>query len=727
MRILSLAGGVINSIKHIDYFKNNESEVFSWINPFSLFQSLPTPYPAKASVPDYIKNFELDKKFEAYLSSEHFDRLVIESGIFSYDLYDLKGSLFTKSAQTEALKESANIVRTLELPERAIVEWVSIFATKIASVFRSDQIILISSKYNPYFSENDRILHIGSNPDLPFRNRYLTLVENTLLNIWKNCGFIDYSNKFLSSQRMDIRVASHNARYYNAALADLSTPQISLERTKTEIPESAKLDTFLRYKANSISSKFLWSILSEDLVFDQILRYSSDTFVKEFQDELQKMATLHNLDESSFLDHSMQFERHDFSRIVRDIIGVLNGTEAEYYPLLAKYNCRIIEIASEPLIKRFEQNGIIISPKDINYHNYQELSRLSTNMSTLASFMTKEEIRGKFILPIIPLHVDIWGSCYSRLIQNYNPTDMIVEKYLFQVNPLLVGEGPSNYPETIFPTMPTWEEKMLKIQLDGTITDFFAEKKCDWLLFDFYTLIGNRQAYFTDNKEIYDHLCDASKRLAKYLQRKQHYQLKDYAKIFAQMDILISYLKQLYGDKIIVLANRFAPDYIAKDGTIKSFDNDPLLTDWQEKQKFYDICLSYFLRHSDFYYIDIIKDFFADENTILTLSPTHFEEELYVEEAKIIFSIINNHKVKQPQKRFVTYRGDTKAARLLKLLEKNRYNKKFEEKFAFTSTQKFICEQDLHILKSHRKELAYIYDMKIEDIETVATLLEVKK
>ena len=116
----------------------------------------------------------------------------------------------------------------------------------------------------------------------------------------------------------------------------------------------------------------------------------------------------------------------------------------------------------------------------------------------------------------------------------------------------------------------------------------------------------------------------------------------------------------------------------------------------------------------DCYYIDIVDQFLGDELNLFELTPTHFEEELYWEEGRIIQDIIEN----KPEKKHVyTYSNRVRVNRIIKLRKNNENNQIVRNLFTSEIMDAICLNTSIESLEQYKELWIELYDQHFTERE----------
>lgn len=393
------------------------------------------------------------------------------------------------------------------------------------------------------------------------------------------------------------------------------------------------------------------------------------------------------------------------------------------YGLVFQYRLQIpslLEFVRESLCR----TNLKIQPKQVNYYNYGYYFFLL--QSNLAMEKTVRERAGRQAefwkthgANRKPVLLDVWGSCISRIPVNFNEKELAANVYLFQVGPFGVYEEPQEYDPGLLSGNDPWRDSLFDIQFRHGMREVLAESGAEWMIADLYA-VSCLSLY-----EYQRNLYVLGKETARKLRAKKiNICLNKEDRDFITKEIMAwaGYIKQRYGKKIILVKNRRSEAFIRADGNIAWFGS------WQEnaeRNKFTTELNEMLFRELDCYYIDLVDEFLSDELSYLELRPTHYENELYEEEGKIIEHIVKEHPL---QKHYTTYGNRVRISRICKLLEKNRGSAVLRELFHGKALDSLVLNMEISDIRQYQELLLELYDQDFANqVQIFHYLKEMKK
>ena len=284
--------------------------------------------------------------------------------------------------------------------------------------------------------------------------------------------------------------------------------------------------------------------------------------------------------------------------------------------------------------------------KQVTFHNYGIYFLLMVGRRDLISNLIKE-LNGKNAdtFTTLPVAVDIWGSCVSRLNINFDfEKTFVASIYNFQVPPILYDQG-IPFDADLLKGCNTWYDRLVERQLNGNLPKQVRDKKMDWILIDFFSLTSKRM-YEKDGLIFNDY----NEKIAKKIGAKLFDIRKlDIAQWEKWIDEFAGFLKEEYGKRIILIRSLRQEQYISQEGKILDFPEKDIDHVLNEKVK---AVSDYFAEKTGCYYIDFVDQFLADELSLLKLAVVHYENVYYREVMKIISHIVKD----EPEEHyFATY------------------------------------------------------------------------
>lgn len=273
-----------------------------------------------------------------------------------------------------------------------------------------------------------------------------------------------------------------------------------------------------------------------------------------------------------------------------------------------------------------------------------------------------------------PIEIDIWGSCVSREILNFNNKELCVKKYLFK-NPFVSAfDEPIQYPEGAFDNVMDfknnkWRRRVILESFDKKAIEIINSSKSKWLMADFYDLIAEMMEYKNGVFEVDEFVKETSfyKKIKKDCNSISLYEKSDYEVIKLKMDKFIEVIHTKYGSNIILVRVDLKGLFLNVDCKICALDSKA--DELERKRAFVQTWEQYLIDHIDCYVIDISKYFFADDYFPLGGAHiVHYEELFYLSACKIVTHIV---KQMPTQRTFNEVEREHQLNRLTKILRNN--------------------------------------------------------
>ena len=270
----------------------------------------------------------------------------------------------------------------------------------------------------------------------------------------------------------------------------------------------------------------------------------------------------------------------------------------------------------------------------ISYYKYLDYIKLNST-----NFTEKEHNKIKCLLDEVkkPILVDIFGSCLSRFIFNYaeelDESLYVVNEYVFHANPLDINGDVDNPAVSKLLNENIYEERNLKIQIDGKVREKYMESKSEWVIIDFYTLYAEH--IFKSDKRNYIIGNELGNRIFPDGKTRSIYKSYQYDDILEGIKEFAKFIVERYGEKIILISSRNSETYRKNDKLVYFDDLEEIKT----INVFLDKIENFFVKMTDCYYIKINQFFSPDDKQISVLTPYHYERELYLTEYKLIRQI----------------------------------------------------------------------------------------
>ena len=660
---------------------------------------------------------DLQKLENSIKNKKEDDYIVIDLDSVALALTLKKGIYSTFYATGNGETPSRTIDTDYKLYENEFFSFIGIIKEK----FDDKHIILIASQLPVAMTDGKNIIPTPVNQQnyIELHNSCVNYFEKLFLSK-TNCIYLDYIHYFLSRSTYE-NYAPYNLESFfylsiEKAIIDISNNN-SIDCCKIPLLYTIERYTTFNYDSNAINLFPPMQLISLKDCLGQFLILLSPQYVLKYKDVL----LLIEKNNPHSVDDVISFVRSfnciaEFKQIAECIYQIITENINVYDLVQTDINSyAFLNLDHKKIGKFFNQNKLFTNSRIVTEYNsiyYLYLKQLITktnlapSVDVLNDVLQKnskdlELLKNKFNLVVDPLQVDIWGSCFSRLIIFFRPDIITCNKYLFQVDPLTSLSEPVKYPQNIFIEPLSVDDKMTKIQLDGSAYEFLKGTTSKWLIVDFYTLLGNRQYYY-EGKGYYNHPTPNTRKLSPVLSI-QHYKLGHREFIENRLLLFIKKIKELYGNNIIYIDCKFTKHYIDENGMIKHFINDSLLENYSQNKKFFDSCKNFFLKNIDCYYVDLSNFFFGFGNSFVGLSPSHFEKAMYIEESKIIEKIITKHPTQKIYNHL--YNGELIIDRYISLLKNGNNKDLILESIPYVEIKNILEKSTLEEVIANRENL----------------------
>jgi len=440
--------------------------------------------------------------------------------------------------------------------------------------------------------------------------------------------------------------------------------------------------------------------LQQEYLLDALILASPKEFVEENIEHLAKLdeidwsdadralSELKNCDVPQKISSTM----YTFVRIVQ---GVYDDPAADYALLLRKQivpTC-LLTVLRERMCQSEKLFSGQINPANAGYY-FAKMQGLA-----IEAFLTGQTV-------IRPILVDIFGSCISRTIFNVCENNFTVNRYWFQIPPLLGINERISYPEDMFPEKPHWADRLVKDQFDGVLESQIKNSPAQWLVIDLFAFITvvqfrYRNCFYTDyNMKI-------SKQLGaeKVFAYRDPNVLGTWDEIFEKMEAWFDAVRKKYGDHIILINGQRKDHWIGDDGVLYRVKEGDDSTPFMEK------AAEVAMKKLNCYCIDIFRHFLPEDSAYISNTPAHKENECYLYSHSLVRKIIEQM---PKQKHFSSYPDEIRLQRLLRLKKHNSIAK-IEQALELSDLDRSVIRLEEEELCRYRKELEELYCSQKED------------
>lgn len=440
------------------------------------------------------------------------------------------------------------------------------------------------------------------------------------------CAYYAKSRYYINEKKpgQKVRYAIFEDEYYTEARRDIDL----IMQGAAYDPEpdySLSIRRFVRYSDN-LDRRFMTDFLPQEDDVNRFLMCCTGRVAGEMTDELVRLKAMSPEERADCGDDNELYRLyHAFVRSERQ------QATAEDTELLLSRDLRVPSVLAQ-----IRAASGLRYPKQISYRN-------------MAAYY-----HGVLSDDELPIPVDVIGCCVSRFIFNFDEEHFCVNKYAFHYMPVMTDKK-VRYKQDLFDNN-NWEHRMMKLQADRGLRDFLGSDHADWAVVDIFPLI-ELTAFKIKNKPI----GSASGRFGPERGYEPVRIYEEYSEKFIkkELDKYIKLLRSVYGDNIILVASRRQIYKVNDDGSIARFTDPEANGPRNKAVAGYE---RYFVERCGCWYVNIIGDFISDEMAMASLSPVHYEDVCYEEEAAIIRRIISD---RPGQKVFDTYSAPARLWRIL--------------------------------------------------------------
>lgn len=586
--------------------------------------------------------------------------------------------VFTKSQFCKVNKDKIKYLDCLHTGFEAVKPYFDAYIEMIKRNYDKDKIILIKTYYPEYYVYSNQIRpwNVTGNRREKI-NEMLKILEDYFIERvhpyviesvkYYYCGFDSKTGLFLANYEEECRdtvkraikyitvkkpakriVYGYNvnkryrrfARFYDSLLffneenlfinPDNFTDSVVLKLNKELIAEYAdKLSEIYKKSPQSIDD-----ILNSDIELENDLRTA--------------FLLIKAVNEKKYLNKMLPYER-----IFTDKLNIRNkimDDVKEYFSDFDGFDSNIISMPALPEYFRLMQ---LFMDDD-----YGEIFKMAHEREQLNAHKVKK-IKKKNSkvkaepLPTVHIHdeavkylkqkqsddsvsVDFWGSAFGiEVLEKLNMPVQLNNKYIGS-SPLYDFEEPiehkEDYLEEVLEKSDDPFIEQLAHSLRRNIHNELQNNHSEWLIIDLISLTGDCVKYQED--EACMRASVPMRKMKPFLEAKpQNYLIcysweDDEEKIKKDMDLFIEFVKQTYGDKVILICGDIKSYYIDENGLLARYldrtrDNiinaKKFLLKWQK----------YFIRQTDCYCVDSMQYYFADSNTLSVSRRYHMEKEYY--------------------------------------------------------------------------------------------------
>ncbi len=595
--------------------------------------------------------------------------------------------------------------------EEIIMEGVRNFAKVVKRFYKPEQIIVLSC-----LSPKCQIVgpNVTDNPWFVKYNPFLERVEEVFLDV---CGGKkwDVLARFFPLKK-DTGKQLHSTdvlpEFYEEAKEMLNV-HISKNGDINQPTLRYFVNLYSKYETDTLSRRIL--INSLDFTSNTVLGLLGKTSTKLFLEYFEYLEECYkeNFSVLEIIDKTRRGRKY---KLLKESLACLSSVEFKIYDSLAvnydlmfDYNFSVLEEVVKDCHKyikqRFRTAPKLVTRNNVRvYFAWMQASLRKKNKAydtkTFKQLLATPQEAG---INMLPLNVDILGSCLSRFIFNTNEKDFAVNKYAWQINPLYCMQEKK---ETLqIEEGLSWSKDFVIMQLKGKkgLESFFKESS-KWVVIDNY-FVSTAHMWLKEGDYIQSPEYDFCKNELKLKNVPYPFLDIPFTELEPKLDLYAEWLNGKYGNNIIIVNLDYKRYFIQNDGSIgdfgfwytntKGYSKDDFIARLNNLQAKVD---KYLAEKTGAYVIDFTNQFFPDECSFGNLYNSHKEKVFFWEASKAIRGIIQ----KQPnKKRFTTYDGSSKLFRLKRLHKKNFGSEVLREVFSTDYLDEIMLKLTVDQLEKH--------------------------
>lgn len=613
--------------------------------------------------------FDANNGFSGFLKQNPADFIFLDLQKILADLLEIDGHYCTNQPDNKDEFYSENQDKIVTVTNYDFEHFYPVFdgfAKIIRQYYKPESIVLLSSLVPAFYSTGRQV----RNHKNKFKhNNWYSHFEKRFCDL-TGCVYYDKCRYYINEKRAGkpTKFAVFESEYYSEAAKDFGSVL-----NNSDFPHQPdyiySVQRYVRY-IPTLNKGFLSLFLSNDDSVDSFLMSCPEKYAAE---NCKRFALLKE-DGGSAKSLSLKLFGKEFLKTYKAFLDASENPVAEIknIDLLFKNG-----IMLPSLLKSVRNKSTLPIIKQITYNNYGD-------------FYFGRQPKS------LPTAVDVIGTCVSRFIFNFNEDKFAVNNYAFHYMPIKT-DVKARYDESLFDEN-IWAHKMMKLQADCGLRDFVSKSKAEWAVVDLFTLI-ELTAFLLDGKPIgaADHFGKSRK-----LGETVIYESYSEEEILSELKKYAELLKSLYGNQIILVASRRQFLKVDDTGKIVHYTNKEVNTLRNNKCRSFEKA---FCDYCGCWYVDIVGQFYSHDQSFVTLSPVHYEDDCYLEEGKIIKKIIDE---KPQQKVFSDYDTDTRLKRILDFKESG--NEREMLKCAFNKWQdEIVCSLTKQQIERNRDFIKSLY------------------
>ncbi len=617
------------------------------------------------------RRVDFENDFDGFLTRNPSKFVAVDLHYVCQPLVECKKSYYTKYADVplSAYGKGAKEVSPSSLSEAKKRSLIESFAEVLLSHFDGENIVLIKTHKSAYFVVGNRVREQECD-DL---NRTMAECENIFIEK-TGCRVINTLDFYFMEKK------AGGLQYESEAYADTADNIkrfVRGQHVRRRPIFRYSLDRYCRYY-NNLYKKAFGSFLRTNWAVENLVYSATPDFIRE---NYELLCEAEKLLLPSYTDAAQKLRLQNPSSgelcdilVAFDALISKNFTDpAVRYDLIFK-NKLVVRELWKYLGRYAAENWSDVFPEEVTEANYgyyfaRMQEEIAEDERVIAiSRDIKDHILSDDTVAIKPFVIDMWGSCVSRLNFQYNyvsgRSDLVYRGNMFQALPVFLNTSPVKYDEKLFPPKTSYDNLVVKYQLDGTVTDILDNTGVKWLILDFYTLTARsvyrlRGKYFCDNKNF------VAKKLG--AENVQLHKIIPIEEMKAELDRLTEYVRERYGDRVILIKHKRMTHFVDHLNKLHRFSAGETAENIACNE-YSDACADYFSERSGCYYITTVDDYISDEMNLLYLNSVHYENEFYEEAEDMIRHIVKE----QPEKRVYNRSSSTvRVKRIARLTKSN--------------------------------------------------------
>lgn len=596
-----------------------------------------------------VLSLELKKNLDELIDSNPTEYIVLESmGACWYNLLERGNSIYTKNRFVEnsdwyrSHKEEFKIINLKTNSEFNWKKYFDEYIRIIKKYYSSEKIIYIRSHFSGYCKVEcflkDEMLS-------PKSNQLLKQIDDYFIEATQ-CKEINIGKNFFSDEKSKYgkNICFYENEYYSTLVENINYAIVDTSRKRlfNEIKYSIRLKRYIECYESIIFNNLSHCYWKMEEWLDELTFNLGYKALIKFKDLLLTLAD-NNAKCISDIDCIANYPRAnelcELAYII-DAIKEKNYVESLNWKLAFQYEIETLKKLNNDLRNLLVQRKINVGDVDF---------ALEKNFELIKCFF-----EGKISEDILPIvlerkqKIDIWGSCVTREIFNYNRTKWgIVGKYVCRncllfsfdesVDDIGLGIDFSNLSDF---GNNAWRRRVVWSSLKRYNVQWLKESNSEWLIVDLYD-VAKRNIFKYKNQ----YFClggrwlsyDFWGKISDKVERVNIFEFdEEYLK--EQFDKFILFCKERYGNKVILCNVTWHDFYLNSQSTMKQISG--VKQDYDKNNAFVKKWECYIKDNMDCYYIDISKWFYADELNPYILNGVHYEMAYYDEMARILKEII---------------------------------------------------------------------------------------